>query len=142
MINEAGKLRQSILRIRDQLFETHFDVIVAQFRAVRPSLANHPIPVESRDHCGGSAVPPLPPHVSELGSRQRNVAAIANNMHNQGIRNRLFDPIEIEQMLRGAIGPAAHVLAASHFAHHNSQKISTVFAFGNDLCPDGFRVQP
>jgi hypothetical protein len=58
-------------------------------------------------------------------------------MDNERIGNRLFDPIEIQQVFRRGIGPALHTLPSGDLGHDDAQEITSVPALAHDFFVDG-----
>src|ERR1700747_1897461 len=68
-------------------------------------------------------------NVAELVGRQGNISPVTNDMNDEGVRNRLFDPVKMEQMFWCRVGPALHSLLVCHFLHNDAKKIASVLAF-------------
>src|SRR5206468_8735006 len=87
---------QNIARIGDQLFEPYFGVVVTQPLSIPSSFSDDPVPVNSRDDNVGGAVPPGPFYIVQLGIRERNIPAIANDVDDQRVGNCFLNPLDMQ----------------------------------------------
>src|SRR5271154_3470571 len=87
-------------------------------------------------------VPPERTQPVHLGQRQRDVAAVPDNVNEQRIGNFPFDGGNMQDVVRIINRPPFSAVLASHLAQNNSEKVSTVAAFIVNLGANFFRPEP
>src|SRR5437660_12265237 len=74
------------------------------------------------------------PSLLDVG--QRDVTAVANDVHDQSVRNLMFDLRDVQKMIWCAVSPALDSLMTGGLLHYNSQEVPGAVAFPHDLFAD------
>src|SRR5215469_1754833 len=111
----------------------YFAIIAPESTPGFAAPADNPLPIQAGNRKLFSAIPRQWVSPPLLDVRQRYVAAVANDMDDERVRNLPFDLPDIEKVIRGAIGPAGCALETSRLLHHNAQEVTRTSAFRQDL---------
>ena len=80
MLDKVTQDSKSFARLRNQVFEPDFDVVVTQPAARFAASPDHPLPVQTGHHDTRRLIPGRTFDIAQLVRRQRHVPAIANNV--------------------------------------------------------------
>src|SRR5208283_3564897 len=107
------------------------------------SVAHHPLPVEggSDEAVGFAAIPRQRSESSHFFERESDVAAVADDMHEQGVRDVLFYALAVQNIIGVVNRPAANVLLLCDRVHHDTNEISASLALVQNAVRELLRRQ-
>src|SRR5208283_5322086 len=115
MIDELSQFAESLMWIGDQVLVADLDVIGGKQASGGASAAHHPLPVEggSDQAVGFVSIPWQRVEALHFFKRQCNVAAVADDVHEQGIRNVPFYAPEVQHVIAVVESPTGGILMLS-----------------------------
>ena len=143
VIDKAAEFAERFARVGDQVFIADLDVVGRELAAMGAALVNHPLPIQRSRHqaFGLAAVPGQRSEAPHFLERERNVAAVADDVHKKRVGQVALHALDVQHTVGIVHRPALHLLAPCHRVHDDTDEVSPGAAVVQDARRQLLRIE-